>query len=282
MELADLSALTLLFTLLMYIWLDGADLGVGMLFFWFRDEQQKQRMVHSILPVWDANETWLVLLAGGMLALFPAAYSKLFSVLYLPVFVMLLCLFIRALALEYRVQAGGSLRRWLDKLLPFTSACAAFCQGWCAGIVLEGQSLLGFSLYALLCGLGLMVIYLLLGCCWIRWRIGEPVELLANALTWFFWVVAIVLFLALVLLNPDPWRQVWSGAGKSVCLLIAALWLMLLFSLYRFGPRVQLGVTLLLIAAVLAGVAWGIYPWLIPGSLICMKARPVPLRRDLC
>lgn len=107
MELADLSALTLLFTLLMYIWLDGADLGVGMLFFWFRDEQQKQRMVHSILPVWDANETWLVLLAGGMLALFPAAYSKLFSVLYLPVFVMLLCLFIRALALEYRAQAGA-------------------------------------------------------------------------------------------------------------------------------------------------------------------------------
>ncbi len=133
--------------------------------------------------------------------------------------------------------------------------------------MLEGQSLLGFSLYALLCGLGLMVIYLLLGCCWIRWRIGEPVELLANALTWFFWVVAIVLFLALVLLNPDPWRQVWSGAGKSVCLLIAALWLMLLFSLYRFGPRVQLGVTLLLIAAVLAGVAWGIYPWLIPRQL---------------
>ncbi len=75
--------------------------------FWFRDEQQKQRMVHSILPVWDANETWLVLLAGGMLALFPAAYSKLFSVLYLPVFVMLLCLFIRALALEYRAQAGA-------------------------------------------------------------------------------------------------------------------------------------------------------------------------------
>ena len=251
----------------MYVWLDGADLGVGMLFFWFRDEEQKQRMVHSILPVWDANETWLVLLAGGLLALFPVAYSTLFSALYLPVFIMLLCLFMRALALEYRSQASDRLKHWLDKLLPLSSALAAFCQGWCAGVVLEGRGLSGFSLYAMVSGFGLMTIYLLLGCCWIRWRIGEAVEMLANALAWFFWVVALVLFLALILLNPDPWQQTWSGWGKGLCLLIGMLWLMLLFALYRSGPHVQIAITLALITAVIAGVTWGMYPWLIPHKL---------------
>lgn len=267
MNLADLCALTLLFSLLMYVWLDGADLGVGMLFFWFDDEEQKQRMVHSILPVWDANETWLVLVAGGLLALFPAAYSSLFSALYLPVFIMLLCLFLRALALEYRAQAAGELRHWLDKLLPLSSALAAFCQGWCAGKVMEGQSLFGFSLYALLSGFGLMAIYLMLGCCWIRWRIGESVEERANTLAWFFWVVALVLFLALILLNPDPWQQTWHGWGKAICLFIAALWLMLLIALHRLDPKWQIAITLALIAAVMAGIAWGIYPWLIPQQI---------------
>ena len=100
MTIADLAALMLLLSMLIYVLLDGTDLGVGMLLLAFHQESQRKRMINTLLPVWDANETWLVLLAGGMFALFPQAYSQLFSTLCAPVFAMVLALFVRGLALE--------------------------------------------------------------------------------------------------------------------------------------------------------------------------------------
>lgn len=116
--LVDFSATVLLFSLLMYVLLDGTDLGVGMLCIFFGDEAQKRPMVRSLLPVWDANETWLVLLAGGLFTLFPAAYALILSSLYIPVFLMLLSLLLRAMALEYREAVGERMHRALDKVLP--------------------------------------------------------------------------------------------------------------------------------------------------------------------
>lgn len=268
--LANLSAAALLFSLLMYMMLDGTDLGVGMLFACFKQEEQKKPMVQSMLPIWDANETWLVLLAGGMLALFPATYALLFSSLYIPVFLMLFSLFFRAMALEYRGTATGGSKRWLDVLLPLTSALAAFCQGACAGVVVSGDVSRGafgwLSVYPLLSGFGLMAIYMLLGCCWIRWRIGEQVEERAGALAWLWLVLSLALFLTLQLLESTPWRRAWDlPLGKALIALIALLWLTLLFSLLRARPLTQLVVTLLLMVAVVLLLATGLYPWLIPG-----------------
>ncbi|OQP30538.1 cytochrome d ubiquinol oxidase subunit II [Pantoea latae] len=269
MTIADLAALTLLLSMLIYVLLDGTDLGVGMLLLLFNQESQRKRMVHSLLPIWDANETWLVLLAGGMFALFPPVYSLLFNTLCGPVFAMVLALFLRGLALEYRAQAQEAFRHWLDRLMCASSALAAFLQGWCAGVVFSAEPHrgleTGFALTPLLCGLGLVAIYLLLGCCWIRWRIGEDTDEKASLLAWLFWVLSLVIFLSVLLLNGDIWRTSWQRwPGKVAIGLIALLWLAQLLALWRGRPTWQLALTLGLISAVFAGVACGFYPWLIP------------------
>jgi Cytochrome bd-type quinol oxidase, subunit 2 len=175
--LVELSAVLLLFALLMYLALDGTDSGVGMLLYSFDQPQERQWMVHSLLPLWDANETWLVLLAGGMLALFPPLYSLLLQTLKVPLFLFLLALFLRGLALAYRGQPGETGRRWLDRLLMVSSLLAAFLPGWMSGLMLVSRPpsgiVIDFSLVPLLCGLGLVAVDLLLGCCWLCWRIGS-------------------------------------------------------------------------------------------------------------
>lgn len=285
MTLADFAALALFTSLLIYVLLDGTDLGTGMLFFWFREESQRKRMADSILPVWDANETWLVLLAGGMFALFPPVYSMLLSTLSGPLFTMLLALFLRALALEYRVQAQAALRRWLDRLMCASSAVAAFLQGWCAGVVFHAQPNIGletgFTLTPLLCGAGLMVIYLLLGCCWIRWRTGEAVEEQASTQAWLWWIISLVIFLSVLLLNQNIWITAWQRwPGKLALLIIIALWVAQPVALWLGSVTLQLTLTLALISAVFAGVACGLYPWLIPGKLdLHQSAAPYATQR---
>ncbi|WP_033748952.1 cytochrome d ubiquinol oxidase subunit II [Pantoea sp. NGS-ED-1003] len=269
MTIADLAALMLLLSMLIYVLLDGTDLGVGMLLLAFHQESQRKRMINTLLPVWDANETWLVLLAGGMFALFPQAYSQLFSTLCAPVFAMVLALFVRGLALEYRAQADEAFRHWLDRLMCASSALAAFLQGWCAGVVFSADPQrgleTGFALTPLLCGVGLVVIYLLLGCCWIRWRVGEDTDERASILAWLFWMLSLVIFLSVLLLNGDIWSASWQRwPGKIAITLIFIFWLAQLLALWRGRPTWQLALTLWLIAAVFTGVACGFYPWLIP------------------
>ncbi|UJD92328.1 cytochrome d ubiquinol oxidase subunit II (plasmid) [Rahnella aquatilis] len=270
--LADLSAAMLLFSLLMYLMLDGTDLGAGMLLIFFNDEKQKRSIVKSMLPIWDANETWLVLLAGGLFALFPAAYARLFSALYIPVFVMLLSLILRALALEYRETVSGRIRTWLDKLLPASSALAAYCQGICAGLVVSGNIAAGayswLGLYPMLSGIGLICAYMLLGCGWIRWRVAEKKEKRTLRLTRYFLLLSLGLFLIIQCMNPAPWQQVWQLAwGKGLILLIVLLWLFSLLALQKLSPFRQLAVTLILLAAIVIQTGIGIYPELIPGEV---------------
>ncbi|MHA6310527.1 cytochrome d ubiquinol oxidase subunit II [Pantoea sp. S-LA4] len=267
--MADLSALIICFSLLLYLLLDGTDLGVGMLFFWFHDNQQRELMTHSILPVWDANETWLVLAAGGLLALFPPVYSLLLSELSAPLFVMLLALVVRAMALEYRAQSSTRLRHWLDRIMASSSALATFIQGWCAGMIISAQPHSGLpdglSLVPLISGAGLMAINSLLACCWIGWRIGEKVQPLAEAQSWLWWLLALMLFLLELYLNADLWQQSWQRPlGKVAGVAIVMLWIALPLALWRARPLVQLIVTLMLIAAVFIGLLCGLYPWLVP------------------
>ena len=267
--MADLSALIICLSLLLYLLLDGTDLGVGMLFFWFHDDQQRELMTHSILPVWDANETWLVLAAGGLLALFPPVYSLLLSELSAPLFAMLLALVVRAMALEYRAQSSTRLRHWLDRIMASSSALATFIQGWCAGMIISAQPHTGLpdglSMVPLISGVGLMAINSLLACCWIGWRIGDRVQPLASAQSWLWWLLALLIFLVECYLNADLWQQSWQRPlGKVVAGAVVMLWIALPLALWRAGPLFQLILTLMLIGAVFTGLLCGLYPWLVP------------------
>ena len=173
-----LSAAALAFSVLTYVLLDGTDLGVGMLMGANRRPRDREVMVLSILPIWDANETWLVLGGGGMLALFPLAYAILLPALYEPLLVMLMALIVRAVALEFREYVSH--RHLADALLLGGSLLATLCQGLVLGTLVKGvphdngqYSGSGWEWlqpFPLFCALALVAGYLWLGACWLYWR----------------------------------------------------------------------------------------------------------------
>lgn len=130
------------FAVLTYVILDGFDLGVGVLFATSKSEYERDMMMNSVAPVWDGNETWLVLGGGGLFAVFPLAYAIVMPALYMPITLMLLALVFRGVAFEYRWRT----RRWKpvwDWAFTVGSTIAAFCQGSALGALVQGIEIKG-------------------------------------------------------------------------------------------------------------------------------------------
>ena len=163
-------------SILLYVLLDGFDLGIGILFGLTRDEARRHAMWGAVAPIWDGNETWLVVTAVILWGAFPAVYAMLLPVFYLPLAVMLSGLILRGVAFEFRYKA--SRMRWIWDLSFFGgSLVATFVQGMTVGALVEGLPITNgqytggafgwFSPFAALCGVGLCFGYALLGACWL-------------------------------------------------------------------------------------------------------------------
>ena len=162
--------------LFLYVLLDGFDLGVGILFPFAPSHQCRDRMMNSIAPFWDGNETWLVLSGGGLFAAFPVAYAVLMPALYMPVIFMLLGLVFRGVAFEFRFKAEKSRPIW-DYAFHFGSIVAAFMQGAILGTLVQGVRVAGRSFaggpfdwltaYSFMTGIALVFGYALLGATWL-------------------------------------------------------------------------------------------------------------------
>jgi len=162
--------------LFLYVLLDGFDLGVGILFAFAPSDECRDRMMNSIAPFWDGNETWLVLSGGGLFAAFPLAYAILMPALYMPVILMLLGLIFRGVAFEFRFKAVKSRFIW-DFAFHFGSIVAAFMQGmilgaFVKGVQVEGRSFAGhpfdwLNAYSFMTGVALLFGYALLGATWL-------------------------------------------------------------------------------------------------------------------
>jgi cytochrome d ubiquinol oxidase subunit II len=160
---------------IMYVILDGFDLGIGILFPFARNEIERDQMMRSIAPFWDGNETWLVLGGGGLLVAFPKAYAVIMPAFYLPIIVMLLSLVFRGVAFEFRTVSRS--KTWLSVAFSVGSTLAAFSQGVILGGMIEGVpvrdgAFSGGSFdwatpFAVLCGLSLVAGYGLLGATWL-------------------------------------------------------------------------------------------------------------------
>ncbi|MFG1280767.1 cytochrome d ubiquinol oxidase subunit II [Xanthobacter autotrophicus] len=161
---------------IMYVVLDGFDLGIGILFPFAKEERERDVMMNTVAPFWDGNETWLILGGGGLWVAFPKAYAVVMPALYLPVIVMLLALVFRGVAFEFRWVALSS-RRWWNAAFAGGSLVAAFSQGvilggLVQGITVENGAFAGGPLdwatpFAVLCGIGVVVGYALLGSTWL-------------------------------------------------------------------------------------------------------------------
>jgi cytochrome d ubiquinol oxidase subunit II len=163
-------------SILLYVLLDGFDLGVGILFARTGDEARRHAMLSAVAPIWDGNETWLVVAGVILWGAFPVVYATLFSAFYLPLLLMLAGLILRGVAFEYRYKTERM--RWIwDASFAGGSLVAAFMQGMTVGALVEGLSITNgqytggefgwFSPFAVLCGIGLCIGYSLLGACWL-------------------------------------------------------------------------------------------------------------------
>jgi cytochrome d ubiquinol oxidase subunit II len=176
----DLSLIWILiigFGLMMYVVMDGFDLGIGILFPFIPATHDRDIMVNTVAPVWDGNETWLVLGGAGLLAAFPLAYSVLLSALYIPIVMMLLGLILRGVAFEFRFKATQSHRAFWSRAFAFGSYAASFFQGAALGAFINGFTVSGpsyrggaldwLSPFSVFTGLGVIIAYALLGSTWL-------------------------------------------------------------------------------------------------------------------
>ncbi len=168
--------------LLIYVILDGYDLGIGMLLP-FASDDEKDVMVAAIGPFWDANETWIVLGVGILLIAFPQAHSIVLTSLYLPVTLMLMGLILRGVAFDFRVKAGDKHKAKWNRLFAFGSLVASLCQGWMLGAFVTGLTGDATStLFAALIALALPALYIMLGAAWLL--IKTEGELFNKAVRW--------------------------------------------------------------------------------------------------
>jgi cytochrome d ubiquinol oxidase subunit II len=279
-------------SILAYVVLDGYDLGVGLLLKATPDVAERDRMVASIGPFWDANETWLVLGVGLLLVAFPVAHGMVLTALYLPVALMLVGLTLRGVAFEFRAKAGSATdkRRW-DMAFAGGSALAALTQGW-----MLGRYVLGFAegwgalLFALLSALGVAAAYAFIGACWLIWRTEGALQKLAVA--WArgtLWVVAagiVGVSLATPLASPRimaRWFEMPNFLLLAPLPLATAALVIGLASLLRHMPlpgdalrRVPFWAAVALFCLSFAGLAWSFFPYIVPERLTLFQAASAP------
>ncbi|OYD81324.1 cytochrome d ubiquinol oxidase subunit II [Azospirillum brasilense] len=190
------------FAVFMYVLMDGFDLGIGILYPFAPSEEARDVMMNSVAPVWDFNETWLILGGAGLFAAFPIAYAVVLPAMYLPLLMMLIALIFRGVAFEFRFKARSSRHLW-NKAFFLGSLLATFAQGvvlgsFIQGIEVEGRNFAGTMLdwltpFSLFCGVALIAGYALLGSTWLIWR---TIGILQD---WCFRVARRLLIVVLVL-----------------------------------------------------------------------------------
>ena len=283
----------------LYILLDGFDLGVGILFPFAPSDQCRNRMMNSIAPFWDGNETWLVLGGGGLFAAFPLAYAVIMPALYLPVIIMLLGLIFRGVAFEFRFKATGKSRRIWDIAFHFGSLLAAFMQGMIIGTIVqginvEGRSFAGsafdwLSAYSVMTGVALIFGYALLGSTWLVMKTEDETQTWARKCA-IYAIGYVAIFLAIVsismpIMNPEI-RALWFSLPNLFFLLpIPAASLILLVIILRdlhtgreYRPfLLSFGVFL----TGFLGIAISIWPYVVPFEITFRQAAAAPESQSL-
>ncbi|HXZ69121.1 MAG TPA: cytochrome d ubiquinol oxidase subunit II [Alphaproteobacteria bacterium] len=269
--------------LLAYVVLDGFDLGVGILFLLGRDKEERDLMMNTVAPVWDGNETWLVLGGGGLFAAFPLAYSILLTAFYAPLIAMLLALVLRGVAFEFRFRTKRG--RYWDYAFAGGSMIAAMCQGVMVGAFVSGIDVKDgayaggwfdwLSPFSLLCGVALICGYALLGACWLVIKTDGAFQSRMRALQLPLGA-ATILLIALVSFGTaivnDGVRTRWFDLGSFVFLWIIPALTGLLSAGFLLAVRAKKEVppfvlALSLFAASFAGLAASLYPYLIPPGI---------------
>lgn len=289
MDLTIVWALIIAFAIAAYVVLDGFDLGIGILFPFFRVGKERDQAMNAIAPVWDGNETWLVMGGGGLLAAFPLAYAIILPALYAPLIAMLLGLVFRGVAFEFRWRHAPHQRAW-DGAFMGGSLIATFMQGVTLGALIQGISITGraysgawwewLSLFSVLTGISLVAGYALLGSTWLIWKTEGPIQHDARRFARIATPAMLFAIGAVSLATPFVERQYFDRwfhyPGLLVAIPMPLLVLATAAALWVTIPRgrdwLPFVLALGLFALTLVGLGISIWPDVVPGRLSIWQA----------
>lgn len=277
-------------TILLYVLLDGFDLGVGILFLFSRDEGNRRRMLAAISPVWDGNETWLVLTGTILFGAFSRVYALALSAFYLPVIIGLCALVLRGVAFEFRHRATVSRRFW-DAAFAGGSLVATFVQGaalgaLAAGLPVEKGQYIGgtfgwLSPFAVLTGLGLCLGYSLLGAAWLVKKCeGRVRDAGYAALPWLLAGIAVIVVAAVIDASVQKLEIMNRWTQRPYLAFFVVLGVLSGWGILR-GMRTRRDSQPFLMATLLFGAAFCIvacsfWPYMVPFSLTIDSAASPP------
>jgi cytochrome d ubiquinol oxidase subunit II len=289
MDLTIVWAFLIAFGIAAYVVMDGFDLGIGILFPLFPVGKERNQAMNAIAPVWDGNETWLVLGGAGLLAAFPLAYAIILPALYAPLIAMLLGLIFRGVAFEFRWRDPGH-RRWWDAGFFGGSVLATFMQGVTLGALLQGITVVGrsysgawwewLSPFSLLTGASLVIGYALLGSTWLIWKTSGELHKDARRMARFATPALLVAIgavsLATPFVEPKYFERWFDCPGLLVAvpmpLLVFVTAVLLWWSLSHRRDWLPFAATLALFLETMAGLAISIWPDVIPGRVSIWEA----------
>jgi cytochrome d ubiquinol oxidase subunit II len=288
-DLATIWAFIIAFAVFVYVVMDGFDLGLGILFPLFPAKADRDVMMNTVAPVWDGNETWLVLGGGGMMAAFPLAYSVLMPALYTPVIAMLIGLIFRGVAFEFRWRTQAERNRW-DLAFAGGSWVAALAQGIALGAILQGVHVEGrhyaggwwdwLTPFSILTGVSLVIGYALLGATWLVLKTEGSLRDRAYHLCWYLLFAMLAAIGTVSIATPFlhiQYAQRWFTWPNVVLtapvpIAVAAVSVLLLRAVANKQDSQPFYLVLILFALSYAGLGISMYPFIVPQSITIWQA----------
>ena len=287
-------AIIIIFGIMMYVIMDGFDLGIGILFPFIKGEKDRDVMMNTVAPVWDGNETWLVLGGAALFGAFPLAYSVVLSALYLPLILMLMGLIFRGVAFEFRFKARPEKRHIWDKSFIGGSLVATFFQGVALGAFIDGLPVVNrqyagggldwLSPFTVFCGVALIVAYALLGCTWLIMKtegeLQERMHKLGRPLALAVLVLMGIVSLWTPLAHTDIAARWFTLPNLFWFLPVPILVLVTMYGLLKAIARkahyTPFLLTLVLIFLGYSGLGISLWPNIIPPSISIWDAAAPP------
>lgn len=283
-------AFLLVLAVYIYVVLDGFDLGIGLLFTLYPERGDRDVLMNTVAPVWDGNETWLILGGGGLFAAFPLAYAIIMPAVYAPIIAMLLALILRGVAFEFRWRTERW-RKWWDLAFITGSCVTAFSQGVILGAILQGIEVEGraygggwwdwLSPFSFLTGLALTTGYGLLGATWLVMKTSGDIQERARKLAWGFGLGTLAFIAIVSLFTPyleTAYYERWFAFPAillvaPVPVAVAAIAVLMFRSLrihkHEYRPFL---LALALFALCFVGLGISVWPYLIPTEVTIWDA----------
>ena len=289
-DIATIWAFIIAFAVFVYIVMDGFDLGLGILYPLFPAKADRDVIMNSVAPVWDGNETWLVLGGGGLMAAFPLAYAVLMPALYTPMIAMLVGLIFRGVAFEFRWRTTQSERNRWDLAFASGSLLAALAQGIALGAILQGVHVEArhyaggwwdwLTPFSILTGLALVVGYALLAATWLIMKTEGELRDKAYHLSWYLLFAMLGAIAAVSIATPFlhiQYAQRWFSWPNvlftaPVPIAVAGVTLLLLRAVANKWDYQPFFLSLALFALSYAGLGISMYPYIVPQSITIWQA----------